>query len=86
MIFSNEKTPFKAITTISSKSKKIDLFPKALVYDFGLELTIFPPFLFLGNIGQENVFYEILQHKNAFLGYKKKEVQKVVKLTIYQRG
>ena len=25
----------------------------------------------LGNIGQENVFYDILERKNAFLGYKK---------------
>ena len=25
---------------------------------------------FLGNIGQENVFYYILERKNAFLGYK----------------
>jgi len=26
---------------------------------------------FLGNIGQENVFYDILERKNAYLGYKK---------------
>ena len=25
---------------------------------------------FLGNIGQENEFYDILERKNAFLGYK----------------
>ena len=25
---------------------------------------------FLGNIGQDNVFYDILERKNAFLGYK----------------
>ena len=31
----------------------------------------FQPF-FLGNIGQENVLYEILERKNAFLGYKTK--------------
>ena len=24
---------------------------------------------FLGNIGQENVFYDILDRKNVFLGY-----------------
>ena len=30
---------------------------------------------FLGNIGQENVFYDILQGKNAFLGYKKKKLK-----------
>ena len=29
-------------------------------------------YLFLANIGQENVFYDILALKNAFLDYKKK--------------
>ena len=32
--------------------------------------------LFLGNICQENVFYDILQRKNAFLGYKNKKFKK----------
>ena len=41
---------------------------------------------FLGNIGHENVFYDILERKNAFLGYKKKEVQKVEKMTFFQSG
>ena len=31
---------------------------------------------FLGNIGQENVFYDILERKNAFLGYKNKKSKK----------
>ena len=31
---------------------------------------------FLGNIGQENVFYDILHRKNAFLAYKNKKVKK----------
>ena len=31
---------------------------------------------FLGNIGQENVFYDILGRKNAFLGYKKNKFKK----------
>ena len=30
-------------------------------------------FFFLGNIGQENVFHDILGRKNAFLGYKNKK-------------
>ena len=30
----------------------------------------FSNFFFLGNIGQENVFYHILERKNTFLGYK----------------
>ena len=32
-------------------------------------MAIFPTF-FLGNIGQENVFYDIPERKNIFLGYK----------------
>ena len=42
------------------------------------------PFLqlfFLGNIGQENVFYDIVEKKSAFLGYKKQEVLKVEKFS-----
>ena len=31
---------------------------------------------FLGNIEQENVFYDILERKNAFLGYKNKKFKK----------
>ena len=31
---------------------------------------------FLGNIGQKNVFYNILEWKNAFLGYKNKQSKK----------
>ena len=30
---------------------------------------------FLGNIGQANVFYDILEGKNAFLGYKNKKLK-----------
>ena len=32
--------------------------------------------LFLANIGLENVFYDTLQPKNAFLGYKNKKFKK----------
>ena len=38
-------------------------------------MVIFPTF-FLGNIGQENVFYDILERENAFLGYKNKNFKK----------
>ena len=31
---------------------------------------------FLVNIGQENVFYDILERKNGFLGYKNKKLKK----------
>ena len=38
-------------------------------------MAIFPSF-FLGNIGQENVFYDILERKNAFVGYKNRKLKK----------
>ena len=38
-------------------------------------MAIFPTF-FLGNIGQENVFYDILERKNDFLDYKDKKFKK----------
>ena len=33
----------------------------------------FQLFFFWGNIGQENVVYDILERKNSFLGYKNKQ-------------
>ena len=36
----------------------------------------FSNFHILSNIGQENVFYDILERKNAFLGYKNKKFKK----------
>ena len=42
-------------------------------------------FFFLGNIGQENVFYDILQRKNAFLGYKTRSSNSR-KIDIFSKG
>ena len=50
-----------------------------------VQKELFSQLFFLGNIGQENVFYDIRKRKNAFLAYKKKGVQKVEKLTFFQR-
>ena len=38
--------PFQAIKTRSPKSRKIDIFPKALTYGFGPKMAIFPTFTF----------------------------------------
>ena len=70
-IFQNEKTPFQLIKTKNSKSRKIEIFPKGLTHGFGQKMAIFPSF-FLGNIGQENVFYDILERENAFIAYNNK--------------
>ena len=39
-------------------------------------MTIYPTFFFLAKIGQENVFYDILERKNAFLGQENKKFKK----------
>ena len=52
------------------------IFSKGLVPGFGQKLAIFPSFFFKGNIGKENVFYDILERKNAFLVYKNKQFKK----------
>ena len=57
------------------KSKKSTFIQKGLTHGFGPKIAIFPTF-FLVNIGQENVFYDILKRKNAFLGYKKEKFKK----------
>ena len=85
-ILYNEKTSFQAIKTRSSRSKKKnDIFLKGLTHGFGPKMALFPTF-FLGNIGKENVFYDFPERTNSFLGYKNKKVQKVEKLTFFQRG
>ena len=37
----------------------------------------FPNFFFKGNIGQENVLYDVVERKNVFLGYKNKKLKKL---------
>ena len=60
----------------SSKSQNIDIFPKGLTHGFAPKMAIFSTFFFLGNIGQENVFYDILDRRNAFLGFENKKFKK----------
>ena len=63
--------------TRSANTRKVDIFSKGLTHGFNpwfwSKNGHFSNFFFLGNIGQENVFYDILERKNAFLGYKNKE-------------
>ena len=49
-------------------------------------MAIFSNLFFLGNIGQENVFYDILERKNAFLGYKNKKFKKIKKTDLFSEG
>ena len=67
---------FLGNTKKSTKTRKIDIFAKGLTHAFGPKIAIFSNFFILGNISQENVFYDILEPKNAFLGYKHKRFKK----------
>ena len=83
-IFQNEKTPFQPIKTISSKSRKFDIFLKGVNPWFWTKNGHFFNFFFLGIIGQENVFYDILEREIALLGYKKKKL-KIRKIDIFPK-
>ena len=70
-----EKTPLQPMKTKSPKGRKTDIFPNGLTHSFGPNFAFFKLF-FLGNIGQENVFYGILERENTFLGYKNQSFKK----------
>ena len=66
------KKPFLGYKNKKFKNSKNWHFSKGLAHGFVQNMAIFPTF-FLGNVGQENVFYAIREGKNAFLGYKNKK-------------
>ena len=70
------KTPFQAIKARSAKSRKIDFYYDGVNTCFWSKNGHFSKFFFSGNIGQENVFYDILERGNAFLSYKNKNFKK----------
>ena len=79
IMFSRYSRTKKRLSRLQKKNvqkvEKIDICPKGLTHGFVPQMAIFPTF-FLGNIGQENFFYDILERKNAFLGYKNKTFKK----------
>ena len=58
------------------KKSKNWLFSKGVNPWIRLKNGHFSNFYFLGNIGQENVFYHILEGKNAFIAYKNRKLEK----------
>ena len=69
------KNPFRGYKNKKFKKSKNWHFLKGVTHGFGPKMACFSTF-FLGNIGQENGSYEILERKNAFLGYKNKKFKK----------
>ena len=54
---------------------KIGIFPKRLVHTFGQKLTLFHIFI-SAKKWRKNVFDDILERKNTFLGYKNKKFKR----------
>ena len=72
-----QKNAFLGYKNNKFKKSKYWEFSKGVVtHGFCPKLAIFPSFFFSGSIGQENVFYDILERENASLGYKNDKFKK----------
>ena len=71
-----QKNAFLDCKNKKSKKSKNWHFSQGVNPWFWSKNSHFSDFFFLGNIGQKNVFYDIQERKNAFLGYKNKKSKK----------
>ena len=71
-----QKDTFLAYKNKKFKKSENWHFSKVVNPWFGSKNGHFSNFFFLGNIDHEYVFYNILERKNAFLGYKNKKFKK----------
>ena len=69
IIFQNKKTPFQALKTTSSNSRKTEIFPKRFTYGFGPKMATFSSFFFR-QYRPRKFLLRYSRPKNAFLGYK----------------
>ena len=74
--YSRTKNAFLGYRKKKFKKSRNWNFPNELTHGFGRKMAIFPCFFFLFNIGQENVFYNIQERKNAFLNYKNRKFKR----------
>ena len=70
------KKAFLGYKNKNSKKSKDWHFSKGVNPWFWSENGHFSNFVFLPNVGQANEFYDILERKKAFLGYKNKKLKK----------
>ena len=80
------KNAFLGYKNKKFKKSKNSHFSKGVNSWFWSKNGHFSNFFFLGNFRQKNVFYDILEPKNAFIGYKHKKFKKSKKLTLFLRG
>ena len=85
MIFQNDKTPFYAIKTRSSKGQKIVIFPYGLTHGFGPKMAIFATFLFQAIYARKMSFMIFLNEKTPFQAIKRRSA-KSRKIDIFPKG
>ena len=84
-ILQNEKTPFYAIKTGSSKSRKIAIFPMGLTHGFGPKMAVFPTPFFQA-IQSKKMSFKIFQNeKTSFYAIKTRR-SKSRKSDIFPKG
>ena len=69
------KIAFLGYKRTRSQTRKIDIFPKVLDQKWDQKWPFFQLFFFR-QYCQEYIFYDILEQKNAFLGYKNMNLEK----------
>ena len=84
-IFQNEKTPFQAIKTRSSKTQKIDIFPKGLTHGFRPKMAILPTFIFQ-EIQANKISFTIFYNEKTPLQPIKTRSSKTRKIDIFPQG
>ena len=84
-IFENEETPFYAIKTRSSKSRKIFIFPKGLTHGFGPKMTIYPT-CFLRQYRPGKCLLRYYKTKKRLSRLKKTRSSKRRKIDIFPKG
>ena len=84
-IFQNEKTPFQAIKTRSSKSRKIDIFSKGLTHGFSPKMAIFRTFFFQEIYARKMSFTKFQNEKTPFQAIKTRS-SKSQKIHIFPNG
>ena len=75
-IIVEHKNAFLAYKNKRFKQSKNWHFSKGVNPSFWSKNGHFSNFFFLGSIGQDNVFYDIQEQKNAYLGYKNKKFKR----------
>ena len=71
-IFQSGKKPFQAIKTRSSKSGRINIFPKGLTHGFGPKMAILPTFFFQEKYARKMSFTIFQSGKTPFQGIKRR--------------